>query len=216
MNTNNTQDQIDALGVKSITDLLHEEDAKIFTDALVEAMGDSPKLNVDIDQAKRVNDLTKIGTVGVGNDGKMLFEIASRAGGTDAVSTIVEKHAKKSKHLEQYAEGFEKLEAEVGTGNPTREAYGKMLESIRRAEAQSIVTGRNLRKAKTVQKTMRKALNPSHYTSKKEINAKKGKAVQTHKSRDHFGHGKDIIFIMGKDGQPKPISIKNAKKQGLI
>jgi hypothetical protein len=216
MQNDNEKERIEALGVQSITDLLGKEDAQIFTVALVEAMGADVKINVDLDQAKRLSDLTSVGVIGVSDDRKTLVEIASRAGGRDEIAPILEKHLKNSKHLEPYAEELDKLDAEFGTGNKTREAYNRMQESIRRAEAQSILTGRKLRQAKQVQKALKKMKNPNHYTTRKEIKAKQGQSVTAHKSRDHFGKGKQVIYVMGKDGTPKPITIKNAKKQGLI
>lgn len=91
--------------------------------------------------------------------------------------------------------------------NPTREAYSGALEALARLEEQSIVS--NVL-AEKIKKDMKIKTNPNNYGSKLKRKDK------LHKPSKFFGDSKKIIYVRGKDGEPKPMSIKNAKKRGYI
>lgn len=99
----------------------------------------------------------------------------------------------------------------VKSSDPTRDAFHNLMAKINLAEAQSQLTGEALERFKRVS---RKAINPDHYVSPAQKKAqKKTKFAVLDKT---FGARKRVIYVEGKDGSPKPITIKNAKKQGLI
>lgn len=111
---------------------------------------------------------------------------------------------------------FEKVTAKfenpvTKSADPTRDAFHNLMAKINLAEAQSQLTGEALERFKRVS---RKAINPNHYVSPAQKKAqKKPRFAVLDKT---FGARKRVIFVEGKDGEAKPITIKNAKKQGLI
>lgn len=91
--------------------------------------------------------------------------------------------------------------------NPTRESYDKAMKSLKRLEEQSIVSNDLVEK---INKDLRIRTNPTHY------GIKATKRARLHKPNKFFGDSKSIVYVRGKNGEPKPMSLKNAKKKGYI
>lgn len=137
---------------------------------------------------------------------------ASRAGKTTLVSEVL-----KEKGVKIVTDGSEEADVkfdltDVNTvidqfKNPTREAYSGALEALARLEEQSIVS--NVL-AEKIKKDMKIKTNPNHYGSKLKRKEK------LHKPSKFFGDSKKIVYVRGRDGLPKPMTLKNAKKGGYI
>lgn len=93
--------------------------------------------------------------------------------------------------------------------SPTAQTFRKMIGSLEDATYSSEQLGNQL------DRIQKKAKNPQHYVTKTQKKNRK-KPVPAKRDSKLFGRSKSIVFVKGRNGEPKPTTIKNAKKFGHL
>lgn len=93
--------------------------------------------------------------------------------------------------------------------SPAAQSFRKMIGSLEDATYSSAQLGVQL------DRIQKKAKNPQHYVTKTQKKNRK-KLVPAKRDTKLFGRSKSIVFVKGRNGEPKPTTIKNAKKFGHL